>query len=135
MTVYDVPTRTALGRTRVARAVTVVTVANDGRVGLTQGSERGLLSWRAGDGPAPASWRDFGGRLPDGAVRSPDETLAAGPDLIVRDTRTGERTALDLPADGGWSVRRWEDDEHVVVSREDREVARCDATSGACELG
>ena len=36
VTVYDVPTRTPLGRTRVASAVTVVAVANDGRVGLTQ---------------------------------------------------------------------------------------------------
>src|SRR5687767_1666760 len=88
VTVYDVPTRTTLGRTRLAGAATVVAVANDGRVGLTQGSWKGLLSWRAGDEPAPASWRDFGGRLSDGAVRSPDETQAAGPDLVVRDTRT-----------------------------------------------
>ena len=60
--------------------------------------------------------------------------MAAGPDLVVRDTRTGERTALDLPADGGWSVRMWEDDDTVVVSRADREIARCDATTGACTL-
>jgi hypothetical protein len=139
VTVYDVPTRTALGRTRLTSAATVVAVANDGRVGLIQGSGKGLLSWRAGDEPAPASWRDFGGRLPEGAVRSPDETLAAGPDLVVRDTRTGERTVLDLPALERWGVRAWEDDDHVLVARGGDgaapEVLRCEAATGMCVPG
>jgi hypothetical protein len=117
--------------------LTVVAVANDGRVGLSRGAPNGLLSWRAGDEPSPASWRDFGGRLPDGAVRSPDETLAAGPDLVVRDTRTGERTSLDLPIDHRWRVMAWADDEHVLVARamDDGvapEVVSCDAATGAC---
>jgi hypothetical protein len=141
---YDVPTRIVLGRTDLQGEVTccdqggmlrVVAVTNDGRVGLTRGAPSSLLSWRAGDEPVPASWRDFGGRLPEGAVRSPDETMAAGPDLVVRDTRTGERTPLDLPADHRWSVRAWEDDDHVLVSRtigSGEEIVRCDATTGVC---
>jgi hypothetical protein len=136
-TVYDVPTRTVLGRTRLTSPATVVAVANDGRVGLTQGSRSGLLSWRAGDEPAPASWRDFGGHLPDGAVRSPDETRAAGPDLVVRDTRTGERTTLDLATDPRWAVRAWQDDDTVLVAHGDVDtapvVARCEATTGVCD--
>jgi hypothetical protein len=138
VTAYDVPTRSPLGRTRLNGMLTVVAVANDGRVGLTRGAPSSLLSWRAGDEPAPASWRDFGGRLPDGAIRSPDETLTAGPDLVVRDTRTGERTPLDLPPDARWSVSAWEDDDHVLVSRtlgSGEDVVRCDAANGACDLG
>jgi hypothetical protein len=145
---YDVPTRTVLGRTALHGDVTccdqggmltVVAVANDGRVGLTHGAPSSLMSWRAGDDPAPASWRDFGGRLPDGAVRSPDETMAAGPDLVVRDTRTGERTSLDLPIDHRWRVMAWEDDSHVLVARghDDAapEVVRCEAATGGCDPG
>jgi hypothetical protein len=136
VTAYDVPTRTTLGRTRLGGMLRVASVANDGRVALTDDGDQ-VWMWRAGDDPVLASWRDFGGRLPDGAVLSPDETRAAGPDLVVRDTRTGERTALDLPADQRWTVRAWEDDGHVLVTRGDDgaapEVVRCDARSGACE--
>jgi hypothetical protein len=140
ITAYDVPTRTVLGTTTVTRQVrccdqggapVVTVVANDGRVALTDGGDE-LLMWRAGDDPVPASWRDFGGRLPDGAVRSPDETLAAGPGPEVRDVRTGERTALRLPDDDRrWTVRMWADDTHVLVSR-GNDVISCDVSTGEC---
>ncbi|MEO6510615.1 MAG: hypothetical protein ABIO16_06465, partial [Nocardioides sp.] len=120
----------------VSAQVEVAVVANDGRVGLEQGPQSGVLVWRAGDEPAPASWRDFGDRLPDGAIRSPDETLAAGPDTTVRDLRTGGRTTLDLPLDRRWSVRMWSDDDHVLVARgEDGPapvVVSCDVATGEC---
>jgi hypothetical protein len=131
VTAYDVPTRTDLGRIPVTEQVVVAVVANDGRVALDRGRGLGVLVWRAGDEPVPASWRDFAGRPREGAVRSPDETLAAGPDLVVRDLRTGERTPLDVPPDTSWSVRMWADDGHVLLARGD-EVVSCDATTGEC---
>jgi hypothetical protein len=136
VTAYDVPSRTVLGRTSVSEPVAVAVVANDGRVALDHGPGGAVLMWRAGDDPVPASWRDFGGPPKDGAIRSPDETLAAGPDLVIRDLRTGERTTLKLTPDRRWSVRMWADDVHVLVARGGEgstpDVVSCDATTGEC---
>lgn len=138
VTAYDVPTRSVLGRTRLEGPVTccdqggalvVADVANDGRVALVT---RTLLSWRAGDEPAPASWRDFGGHVPSGGVVSPDETLVAGPGLQVRDRRTGERVDLDVAEGERWAVVAWEDDAHVLVRGPAGDVRRCDAATGDC---
>jgi hypothetical protein len=146
--VYDVPTRTVLGRTTVTGrvhccdqggATFVLAVANDGRVALGDGGDR-LSMWRAGDDPVPASWRDFGGPgIRDGVV-SPDESRVATTqkpgEVLVRDLRTGEKQVLDVPGPGGWRVAAWADAVHVLLARGEEgvrpDVVSCDATTGDC---